>query len=534
MHQMTPLQPSAHSILDRLPTWNQRNRRRWIWIALIIAIFVWGWVDVRRRARIDPQNPTAHRTDFTVYTEAAAAFFDGRDPYEVTNPRGWHYLYPPLFALLLAPLAGLDTQNQALVWYFVSVAACFGMSYECRRLWRYLSTCHTGSVSLRERVEMRGIGKTLKASQRKYPIDEASPSAAPPTWLGWLATATIALPVMNCLQRGQVGVVVVYLLLLGFRLVLVGRISRVVFLGGLILALPVTIKLTPLLPVGFLAIAVASVAWWMRNNYSTTVASGIGRGPVNRTVATIAGQGFGLVLFVFVVPATLIGHEENIGHLRTWVARVAANETVGLDNDFNARSKRNQSLTNGVQRLGNRLAYAAGLGPDDRLVDNLANQPVQMPMETAAVNVALKGVLVGVVLLLIAASWRAARRGDTVGLVGLFGLACQATLVVSPLSWGHHYVMWLPGLVFVPYWLWRNDRFALAIGMAESALVLVVAHYLVLDHAGRVGLLGIGATAWYTVGTFAVGWPEKQRRHVEQIATEENQGQSGNVLRRAA
>src|SRR5262245_38685895 len=73
-------------------------------LALMVAgLILWGWVDVRKRGRIDPQNPENHRTDFTVYTEAGAAFFDGRDPYRVTNPRGWGYLYPPLFAMLVAP-----------------------------------------------------------------------------------------------------------------------------------------------------------------------------------------------------------------------------------------------------------------------------------------------------------------------------------------------------------------------------------------------------------------------------------------------
>ena len=105
MSRILPLRPTSHFSIDSLPTWRDHNRRRWLWFALLIAIVVWGWVDVRRRARIDPDRPTVHKTDFTVYTEASAAFFDGRDPYEVTNPRGWHYLYPPLFALMLAPLA---------------------------------------------------------------------------------------------------------------------------------------------------------------------------------------------------------------------------------------------------------------------------------------------------------------------------------------------------------------------------------------------------------------------------------------------
>jgi hypothetical protein len=210
---------------------------------------------------------------------------------------------------------------------------------------------------------------------------------------------------------------------------------------------------------------------------------------------------------VFVLPGSLIGHRENLAHLATWVSRVAANDDVGADNDFNARSKRNQSLGNSVRRLGNRLAFAAGVGPADELVDDLANQDVIMPMETPLVDHALRAASTALLALLIFAGWRMARDGDAVGIAALFGLACAATLSISPISWGHHYVMWLPGLVFVPYWLWQRGRRALSIGLTEVACVLVIAHYVALDHSGRVGLLGIGSAIWYIVAAMSMCRP---------------------------
>ena len=86
-------------------------------VCLALVVAVWGWVDVRRRGAVDPNDPGLHKTDFTVYTEAGAAFFDGRPPYEVTNPRGWGYLYPPPFAMLVAPLHALRPEAQVLVWF---------------------------------------------------------------------------------------------------------------------------------------------------------------------------------------------------------------------------------------------------------------------------------------------------------------------------------------------------------------------------------------------------------------------------------
>src|SRR5262245_59359793 len=84
-------------------------RFRDVAVVLIVALTVWGYVDIGPRGRIEPGRPDRHRTDFTVFTEAGAALFDGRNLYNVTNPRGWYYLYPPLFAILVAPLAAFDT-----------------------------------------------------------------------------------------------------------------------------------------------------------------------------------------------------------------------------------------------------------------------------------------------------------------------------------------------------------------------------------------------------------------------------------------
>jgi hypothetical protein len=464
-------------MVQRLRTWEEHRRIRWLSLALLVVLTIWGLTDVRQRARIDPENPTAHKTDFTVYTEAGAAFFDGRDPYEVSNPRGWHYLYPPLFAILVAPLASLGSQTQAVVWYFMSLAACFGVWRELRRLW------------------------TCVLSQRTADV------LSLPRWLPWLALGAVALPALNCLQRGQVGIVLVYLLLFGLRLTVVHENIFAVFLGGIALALAATIKVTPLLPIGVLVLLLLAIALHAKGRYSAAIANGLARGPMNRALAAATGQGVGLLLFLFFIPALVIGHDANLAHLQTWVKRVGANDDVGLDNDFNSRSKRNQSLDNAVRRLGNRIDFALGGERDDQLVDDLAQQGTPMPMETPLVDRALRAIKLSLVALLLVVGWRVARRDDVTGLMAVFGLACAATLIVSPISWGHHYVMWLPALVFVPAWMWQNGRRALAIGMAEIAFVLVVSHYVVLDHAGRVGLLGIGAAIWQLVGTISLGWP---------------------------
>ncbi len=113
--------------------------------ALCLGLILWGLTDVRQRADFDPlliekdpQEFFKHRTDLTVFTEAVAAFFDGRDPYRITNPRGWMYLYPPLFALLISPLHLLQPQWQGVIWYFLSLAMVWGCYRETVRLLRHV------------------------------------------------------------------------------------------------------------------------------------------------------------------------------------------------------------------------------------------------------------------------------------------------------------------------------------------------------------------------------------------------------------
>ncbi len=73
----------------------------------------------------------------------------------------------------------------------------------------------------------------------------------------------------------------------------------------------------------------------------------------------------------------------------------------------------------------------------------------------------------------------------------------MATLLVSPLSWGHHYLIAAPGFLFVPLWFLQHGRIRFAKSLAVSACGLLWAHYLLLDWTGRAGLLGLGTTAWF-------------------------------------
>jgi hypothetical protein len=429
---------------------------------LAAVLVIWGLTDVRSRARIDPSDPLVHKTDLTVYTEAGAAFFDGRNPYDVSNPRGWRYLYPPLFAILMAPLAALDSQWQAVIWYFVSLAFAWGAWREALRIWRLLlSDAHPPA-----------------AIERPF---------APPIWVGSVAAATLALPALNCLQRGQVGILIVYLLLLAFRLTTENRSWWGAAAGGSALAAAVTIKLTPALPAVMLAGMYFVAAW---SNLWTAEAS-------RRFAGAFAGLAVGLLMFLFVLPGLAVGNAANVRHLATWIDRIVVHHDMGEENNAGFYSVRDQSLTNAVERLGNWVASAFSDEPDGSLPRNRSQQTGMTPAVIPAVQHSLAVVRCALLLLLAIGAWRSARHGDRIDVAAVFGLSATATLLLSPLSWAHHYLIWLPGLLVVPAWVWQSGRVRLAKTLTIAPCVFMVAHYGLLDWAGRAGLLGLGTTAWF-------------------------------------
>jgi hypothetical protein len=460
-----------------LPITNAIKRRwrlRFCWRWLVIPFFgicIWGWCDVRQRGFPYLETPWEHKTDLTVYTEAGAAFFDGRPPYAVSNQRGWTYVYPPLFAMVMAPLHVLPSQDQVLIWFVISLLLCWGCIFECGRTLQYIRV------------------KDNHAAQRYT------------TWYPWLGIAAVfaaALPTLNCLQRGQVGILKLYLLLLGLRLVLSGRRYWTRLLGGVVLALPIVLKIVPLLPVGFLVFV--QLASWLKSRWrGASDAADAAR----RASASSLGVAWGLVLFFLVVPSMLLGWQANWTHLKTWSSFVLTKVDDGGEDPRlgNSRSVRNQSLHNAAYRLGNFIWHEAAGGPDDNLADffdypeTIFERPV-MIMDSPVAEIVLLGIRIALLAALGYAGIRLGLRGDALSQATAFGLACVAMLVVSPVSRGHYFMLAAPAILYLPLWLDRENRTWTGMVMAVVPIVLIDLHYIFLGYAGRVGLLGLGMTGW--------------------------------------
>jgi len=441
-------------------------RRQWpLFLALGLALVAWCALDVQRRGRIDTARPSVHKTDFTAYTIAGGAFFDGRDPYAVTNIRGWGYCYPPLFALLVSPLDKLDSRVQVSIWFFISVAVVWGIYRECTRLFLRFA-------------ELAGY----------RPGDTAFPR-----WIAWAGIAMVILPIMNCLQRGQVDVLKLYLVLLGIRLSLLGTSWQAWFAGGVAMASAIVLKVTPALPVGFVVTMLAARMLLRR-------AEDAQAGP--RALVVGGGVACGTFALLLVVPALFIGWQANLGYLERFYndKLTKANDHFESDKTGNTRSIRNQSFSNAVIRLGDFIGYEFLGGADDRLIDREWRGAPPMVMDAEGVGHVLLVARAAAALLLLVAGLLSVWRGDVLGQAATIGMACTAALVVSPISRGFYHTEMVPGVLLLPLWLLSRDMPRAARWMAWTPLALVAAHYLGLSITGRLGLLGIGTAIWYATG----------------------------------
>ncbi len=448
-------------------------------IAVLIVLAVWCWVDVWPRGRLDPNRPDAHRTDFTVYTVAGKAAIAGENPYAVTNARGWGYLYLPLFALIVSPLANLPEGWQCVVWFWISIVCLYGAFHEFMLLdaWAF----------------------------PREALDKVDRIAI---WGGIVCMVGFSLSTLNCLQRGQVGILQLYLTLLGARIILTNTTRKSAALGGAILAGAIILKISPVLPtvilVGGLAFMTLRMRGWMQTS------------TIQRSCSTAFGLVIGLVIGIWILPASIVGWNQNQMNLETWRREVLA-RTNELSNDpfaGDSHSAKNQSPMNGFWLLGNTLMSTEQFRSSTRKMS---------PMDLTSGRFVLTTVrcvsIVSTAVALLAILWR----GGSSSLLVAFALANAATLLVVPIARGHYFMAMWPAAVWVPRWLngvWFDEeegrriqhrsglsslaRQSAAIALTQIPPILLILHYVLERYTGPLGVLGIGVWLWLLLLTVAV------------------------------
>jgi magnesium-transporting ATPase (P-type) len=93
------------------------SKMKWAVVDLaLVMVVVFGVLMVYRAAFSTKLN-----SDFMTYRAAGWAVLTGSDIYEAQNSRGWPYVYPPPFAILMTPFAEMSAFTGSIIWYVLSV-----------------------------------------------------------------------------------------------------------------------------------------------------------------------------------------------------------------------------------------------------------------------------------------------------------------------------------------------------------------------------------------------------------------------------
>ena len=106
------------------------TRARVVVIVLAVATLASGVYFAGRSG----STPDAYSNDFNVYYHAAREIIAGRDPYQHSLGDWTPYIYPPLLAELIVPLAILPLPVAAYLWFLISAASVFFAAWFSARL----------------------------------------------------------------------------------------------------------------------------------------------------------------------------------------------------------------------------------------------------------------------------------------------------------------------------------------------------------------------------------------------------------------
>ena len=176
-------------------------RRKWLGILLVLGL-AWGvGISTFYRGAISPKQ----RTDLTVFLKAGEMVAEGRANhiYGIENARHWHYVYPPMLAIFLAPVSKWPLGATVPLAYLLSLA------------------CLAGTVIL----------------SRRFKED-----ARPAPWQIALSLIFCLPMLLNTFSRGQLGIISLFFEAAIFYTYL----ARHKVLTGFLLAFAVTLKISPL------------------------------------------------------------------------------------------------------------------------------------------------------------------------------------------------------------------------------------------------------------------------------------------------
>ena len=383
--------------------------------AFFLVLMVFG-VIVEIRSALQQ----TRKGDLNVFLRAGWAIRADANLYSVTDDNGFHYHYPPLLAILAAPLADApaEADRAGMLPYAVSVGICYVLNL----LLLAFAVHHLAAA-----LEQTTAGRFRLGGR---------PGCRAWWALRWLPILACIIPLGHTLSRGQVNMLLLALFAGFLADLLRGRNFR----AGLWLAGAICIKIIP----AFLLL----LPLWRRD----------GR--------CLAGCAAGLVVGLAIVPVAVLGPVRTVECYREMTRTVLLPGMGGGDDASRADELTNQTATEGQSIL---TAMHNTLHPD------FANRPPKASPVVRLVSLLLGGLLT--LTTLAAFGWR--RQADGVDLVMFFGLLVLDMLFISPVCHLHYYSLALPLVTALMAERWRqHDGLSLGPWLLGLLAVFAVANLL--------------------------------------------------------
>lgn len=368
------------------------------WEKGLLCLFFAGWIAFGVLVEIRSAFLKSRRYgDLGVYTRAAWAIREGISPYDITDSNGWHYHYPPLYAILMGPFAEPPPEHAtgSEVPFAISVAACYLISLLCLA------------------VGVHALASALEERSRHAEVRDG-PAFTRRWWLSRLLPVLICLPpIGHTLMRGQINLIVLLCVCLAAAAMLRDRRLW----SGVWLALAACLKIYP----AYLFLYPLARRDWR----------------------CLAGCGLGLLIGLIAVPVLRLGPTRT-AQLYKQQFEVVILRGLGASGDSARDKELMETTATDSQSFVAMIHNSLHLDRDHR--PNEASPVVRRAHWLAAAVFTL---------LTLAAVWRRPVSGPGVPL--FLGALTLVMILTSPVCHTHYFVLLVPLIMGLMAWEWEKS-----------------------------------------------------------------------------
>lgn len=355
----------------------------------------------------------------------------GKSIYEVTDPNGWHYNYPPLFAITMIPLADPPPgeNRDGCLPYPISISIFYKVSL----------------LSL-----FLGVFSLARAYEKQFPVVFENLRIKKWYYLRIFAIVVCLSPIAHTLMRGQVNLFLLMMICLaiGFQM------SNKSFLSGIMIAGSICLKVFPV----FLLI----VPVW-RKDYKQ-----------------LAGCIVGLVLGLVVIPVSVMGVEKTKTAYSDFY-NVLIGPSLGISGD----NTRGVELTN-LNSTDNHsvLAFLHGIEHPD-----FSKKPAKPSLVIKIVHILMSILFLGWLL------WSKGlpKKGSAMEDSHFLALASLLMVLICPVSHSQYFVLALPLVMSILVFSWFSSKRVISPWLGFFFLFYIVANLLpllpVFENIKRMGVM---------------------------------------------